>query len=197
MDNFEFNKILGSILGTLLCLQAVNLAVGAIFSPIDPLKPGYEIAVPEHPAEENQPAQPQTEEAIQTLLASADVSHGEEAANKCMTCHTFEKGGAKRTGPNLWGIVERPRASEPDFNYSEAMKSRGGKWTFEELNKFLAGPQMYIPGTAMTFSGITRARERANVIDYLRTLSDNPVPLPKAEEAPDGAGDQGPAPNAH
>jgi len=67
------------------------------FSPIDPLKPGYEIAVPEHPAEGNQPAQPQTEEAIQTLLASADVSHGEEAANKCMTCHTFEK--AEPNGP--------------------------------------------------------------------------------------------------
>src|SRR5262249_21818475 len=68
------------------------------------------------------------------------------------------------------------------FNYSAAMKSKGGNWSFEELNKFLTNPRGYIPGTAMTFAGLTREDQRADVIDYLHTLADNPVPLPKAAE---------------
>ena len=85
-------------------------------------------------------------------------------------------------GPNLWNIVNRARASEAGFNYSAGMKGKGGSWSFEELNKFLANPRGYVPGTAMTFAGLSRAEQRADVIDFLHTLSDNPAPLPKAVE---------------
>ena len=98
-----------------------------------------------------------------------------------MACHTFDKGGPNRVGPNLWGVVGRKRAG-PGFNYSAAMKAKGGEWTFDELNKFLAGPAGYIPGTSMGFAGIPRASERADLIDYLRTRADSPVPLPKVAE---------------
>ena len=84
------------------------------------------------------------------------MEKGQATAKQCQACHTFEKGGPNRVGPNLWGIVGRPRASEAGFNYSAAMKAKGGKWTFDELNKFLANPRGYIPGTNMTFAGLSR-----------------------------------------
>ena len=187
MDSFEMNKILGAILGTCLVLVALNITAGAVFTPGKMLKPGYEIAVPERAPGGAAPPPAQTEEPIGPLLAKADVTRGAEAAKKCGACHTFEKGGPNRVGPNLWGVVDRPKASEEGFNYSGAMKAAGGKWTFDELNKFLTNPRQDIPGTAMTFAGINRDRQRADVVAYLRTLSDNPVPLPKVAEAPENA----------
>ena len=97
-----------------------------------------------------------------------------------MTRHTLDKDGPNKVGPNLWGVVERPRASHPGFDYSAAMKAKGGKWTFDELGKCSTHPQGSIPGTKMTFGGIQNPDQRADLIAYLRTLSDNPVPLPQA-----------------
>jgi cytochrome c len=180
MDSFELNKVLGAILGTCLFVVALNITAGAVFAPQKPAKPGYAIAVEEHPAEGKAAAAPS--EPIETLLASASVERGQNVAKACQACHSFEKGGPNKVGPNLYGIVNRPRASVPGFNYSAAMKAKGGTWTFDELNKFLANPQAYIPGTAMGFAGIPRDPQRADVIAYLDTLADNPVPLPKAAE---------------
>ncbi len=185
MDSFELNKILGAVLFTCLCLLALNITAGAVFTAPKPQKPGYEIAVQEQPQEQAKGTQPQ-EQPIETLLASADPKKGETDAKKCQACHTLNKGGPNRVGPNLWGVVGRPRASEPGFNYSAAMKAKGGTWTFDELSKFLTNPRGYIPGTAMTFAGLPRGSERADVIAYLNTLSDNPQPLPKAAQAPAG-----------
>ena len=181
MNSFELNKVLGAILGTCLIMLALNIAAGALFAPEKPAKPGYVIAVKQEGAEK--PAAPAPEQPIEALLASASVERGQQIAKQCQACHTFEKGGPNRVGPNLWGIVDRPRASHPGFNYSASMKAKGGNWTFDELNKFLSHPQGYIPGTAMTFAGLSRETQRADVIDYLHTLADNPVPLPKAAEA--------------
>jgi len=181
MNSFELNKVLGAILGTCLIMLALNIAAGALFAPEKPAKPGYVVAVKQEGAEK--PAAPAPEQPIATLLASASVERGQQIAKQCQACHTFEKGGPNRVGPNLWGIVDRPRASHPGFNYSAAMKAKGGNWTFDELNKFLTHPQGYIPGTAMTFAGLSRETQRADLVDYLHTLADNPVPLPKAAEA--------------
>jgi cytochrome c len=130
------------------------------------------------------------------LLASASAEKGMATAKQCQACHTFEKGGPNRVGPNLYGIVDRPRASKPGFNYSAAIKAKGGKWSYDELNHFLTNPRSYIPGTNMTFAGLPRDGQRADVIAYLRTLADSPVPLPKAAAAPAAAG-QAPAPAKH
>jgi cytochrome c len=183
MDSFEFNKIAGAVLATLLFVVAVNITAEAIFTPAKPAKPGYEIAIaPPAAAPSGQPAAPQPQEPIEKLLASADVGRGEIVAKQCMACHNFQKGGPNAIGPNLYGVVGRPRASAPGFNYSDAMKAKGGDWTIEDLNKFLTKPQDFVPGTKMTFPGVPRDTQRADLLAYLNSLSDNPKPLPVAKQ---------------
>ncbi|HEY2226678.1 MAG TPA: cytochrome c family protein [Xanthobacteraceae bacterium] len=182
MDSFEMNKILGAILGTALIVVALNIASGAIFAPEKPEKPGFNIVVPKTESA-TQPAPAEKEPPVAQLLASADPKRGEDAAKVCQACHTFEKGGPAKIGPNLWGVVGRTRATMAGFDYSSGMKSMGGTWTVDDLNQFLTKPQAFVTGTKMTFGGITRPQTRADVIAYLNTLSDNPAPLPKAADA--------------
>jgi cytochrome c len=181
MDSFELNKILGAILGTCLVLLVTSFAAGALFAPVMPEKPGYEIAAKEeaHGGGKEAPAAAPSEP-IEKLLQTASAEKGAAAAKKCGACHTFEKGGPNRVGPNLFGILNEKRGEGRGFNFSAAMKAKGGTWTYDDLNKFIANPKGFIPGTAMGFAGIPKDSERADVIAYLRTLSDNPAPLPTA-----------------
>ena len=116
------------------------------------------------------------------MVAAADVAKGANFAKRCVACHTFEKDAGNKVGPALWGVVDRPIASVPDYEYSEAMVAfaEGGAktWTYDELSAFLADPKGHVPGTKMVFPGIKKDEDRANVIAYLRTLADTPAPLP-------------------
>ena len=188
MNSFELNKVLGAILGTCLFLLALNITAGALFAPEKPAKPGYAIAVKNTEDGDKKEAAPQAAP-IAVRLAKASIEKGQATARQCQACHTFEKGGPNRVGPNLWNIVGDERGKDRNnFNFSAAMKAKGGKWSFEELDKFLADPRGYISGTAMTFAGIKNDQQRADVIDFLHTQADNPVALPTAAEAAPPAG---------
>ena len=112
------------------------------------------------------------------LLASASVFKGAKLFKKCKACHTVKRGGKNTIGPNLWEVIGREIASSPGFKYSGVLKDKGGNWSFAELNAFLANPKKYAKGTKMSFRGIKKNEDRADLLVYLHSLSDNPKPLP-------------------
>jgi cytochrome c len=190
MDSFELNKIIGAVLGTVFVVFTIGIVSDSIFAEHAPEKPGFVIAALEEGAGGGE-TEEEGPEAIGPLLASADVAAGETVFKKCTACHTVDKGGANKVGPNLWDIVNRPVASHEGFGYSAGMRefSQGGSvaWDYEHLSNFLLSPRKAVPGTAMGFAGLKNIEERANVIAYLRTLADTPAPLPE-EAAGDAAG---------
>nr|CAH7762756.1 unnamed protein product [Callosobruchus chinensis] len=113
-------------------------------------------------------------------MQNASFEKGKSAAKKCIACHSFEKGGMNKVGPNLWNVVGNKKAHlGSSFNYSKALLEKGGKWEYEELFAFLKNPKAYIKGTRMAFAGISNPQEIADLVSYLRSMSDSPVALPK------------------
>lgn len=133
---------------------------------------------------------------IAPLMATADAVAGEEYfKKKCTTCHNADKGGPNMTGPNLWGVLGRDKGSHGGFNYSKAMAEAPGNWTYDDLNHFINKPKKFVAGTMMAFPGEPKDTHRANLIAFLRSRSDSPLPLPKVEEVP-AAADAPPAAEA-
>jgi cytochrome c len=201
MDSFEFNKIAGAVLGTAIFIFVIRLVAENIYEPEKPAKPGYVVeGVVETPAG-GAPAAP-VEEAMPdwgTVLASADVGAGKTQSVKCEQCHDTTSAKTIKIGPPLFGVVGRPRASIAGFDYSGAMKAKGGTWTYDELFKFIKSPQGYITGTKMSFPGLSRAEDRINLIAFLRTNTDGTpvaIPPPAPAAAPKAAPDAAPAPAA-
>lgn len=201
MDSFEINKLLGGLLGAVFVVFSISLASDAIFSSPAPETPGYAIAATEPEEGASESAEPE-EEPIAVRLASVDIAKGESLFGRCSACHTVENGGANKVGPNLWDIVNRPVASHEGFAYSGAMKefSEGGTvvWDYDHLDHFIASPKGLVRGTAMGFAGLKNPQDRADIIAYLHTLSDNPAPLPEAgaAAAPEAPAAEAAAPEA-
>lgn len=183
--SLEGNKILAGILAAGLLAMATGKIADGLVHPNELQEDAYAIQVPEGmattaPAEQG----PAPIEPVLPLLAEADPADGESQARKCAACHTFDQGGANKVGPNLYNVVGQPKANNSGFSYSDALASFEDpkEWTYESLNKFLLKPTDYVEGTKMNFAGLKKASDRADLIAYLRTLSDNPVPLPTPEE---------------
>lgn len=182
MNSFEVNKVLGAVLGALLFAAGSGFVAELIYHPKPAGKAGYDLPEPE--PETAAAAAPEAKvEPIAVRLASANVEKGEAGTKACHACHNFEKGGPNKVGPDLYGVVERPKGAHPGFDYSAAMKEKGGAWTFADLDEFLANPKGYVKGTKMAYAGIASPQERANVIAYLRKNADDPKPLPAVEKS--------------
>jgi len=196
MDSFELNKVIGALLAVVFVVFSVSIVSDTIFASHAPEMPGYAIEVPEEPAGGAAVAE-EAGPSIVELLATADAAAGESAFRPCAACHTNDKGGANRVGPNLWDVVNRPIASHEGFSYSAGMRdfSQGGSvaWDYDHLSEFLKAPRSYVQGTTMAFAGIRNPQQEANLIAYLRTLSDNPAPLPEPAAAEAPADDEAPA----
>lgn len=207
MDSFEINKILMALGFAVLSLFAINEVGNAIFHVDAPETPGYAVEVAaedgEHGGTETA-APADTLPDFGTVLASADVAAGERVASRCTQCHTWDKGGANKIGPNLWGVVGGPHAHKDDFSYSAAMKAEEGGWTYAALYEFLRKPNAAVPGTKMSFAGLSKSEDRINLIAFMRTWADTPQPLPapnpaaapEEASAPDAAPEGGEAPAA-
>ena len=185
--NSYVNMAAGALLATVFVMMSVSIASEGIFHSEVPEKPGFAIVAAEEPAAGEAAAPAASAVPIAQLLVKADAKAGEAVFKKCQSCHSGEKGGPNKVGPDLWGIVDRPVAEHEGFSYSAGMKdfSKAGAehWTFDNLNHFLTAPKAFVKGTAMGFAGLKNDGERANLIAYLRTLSDSPVALPDPNAA--------------
>jgi cytochrome c len=175
MNGFEFNKVLAAILLAMLIAMVTGFIAHHLVEPEKLKKNVYVVEGVQAADTGGAAAAPKGPPPIEPLLAKANVEAGQKYARVCGTCHSFGKGEAAIIGPNLYGVVNGPHDHMPGYDYSDAMKAmRDAKWTVDELNEFLYNPRGHIPGTKMTFAGIKNDQDRANVIAWLKTLSDNP-----------------------
>ena len=178
-DPLLMNKIAGAILFGGLIAMACGFVAELLVHPHPLEKNVFVVTVPEGGAAAAGGAAPKEIEPVSPLLATADLAKGERIAKTCLTCHTFEKGQPAKIGPNLFNVVGGPRAHMQGFAYSPKLEAMHDEtWGYEDLDKFLASPRNMVPGTKMTFAGLPAVKDRADIIAYLRTLSDSPKPLP-------------------
>ena len=181
MDSNEWNKIIGSVLGTVLFVVAVHIASQAVYYAPPPAKPAYNVPGVEAKTETPTLLRPPR---LRLRPISARCSRwptrwrAPQSPSAARLVTTGRKDGPNKIGPNLFGVVGRPKASHPGFDYSAAMKAKGGDWSYPDLFNFLRQPAVFAPGTKMSFAGLPRPQDRLNVIAFLRTQADTPAPLP-------------------
>lgn len=182
MDSLTFNKFAAGILVALLLVMGIGKLGNVLYGPEEVAHDEgvMEAGGEEMAADESGLAEPEEEGmSLAALLAVADLDAGAAVSKKCASCHTFDNGGANRVGPNLWGVVGGPTAHKPDFAYSAAIADMGGTWTFEALDAFIHVPKTFAPGTKMTFAGLNKPEDRANLLAWLNQQSDHPIALPE------------------
>jgi len=184
LDSFEWNKISGWVLTAAIAVLGLTIVTGYIYAPHKPEKPGYVVEGVEEEAAAGAPAA-EAEKPIAFYLQTASAEKGASIFKKCAACHTINQGGANGIGPNLYGIVGNVHAHAPGFGYSDAMMATKGKpWGWDELSEWLKSPKAYIPGNKMSFAGIGKPQDRADLLVYLNSQGSNqPLPAAPAEEA--------------
>lgn len=183
MDSFELSKIAAGALLALLLVFGTKTAMEILDAGHGGhVAHGYNPPLPKKAAATaaGAPAAPAGMDfgKVVAAVATAKADAGQAAFKACAACHTATKDGKNLVGPNLWGIVGRNKASHEGFTYSDAMKSKGGAWTYEDLAHFIHAPGKFVPGTKMTFKGIADPAELADMLAYLRTLGNPPAALP-------------------
>jgi cytochrome c len=184
MDD-RFNTIAGWVLFAGIIALGASIVAGEAFHSERPETMGYPI---EGVVEEGAGAA-EAEKPIEFYLASADAAKGEQVFKKCAACHNADKGGANQLGPNLWGVVGAPIGEGRGFAWSDALAKHGGSWDWHNLSEWLKSPKTFAPGTKMTFAGLSKPEDRADIIAFLNQHSDSPKPMPAApaEAAPANA----------
>ena len=182
MNSFEINKFIAAVLLAALIIIGIGKFADVLFHIEKPEQSAYKIDGLEVASTAEDKVSAKSQEAqeinIKELLALGDITHGEKVFKKCTACHMIASDGKNMIGPNLWGVIGRNAAVVSDYNYSKAMKDYGKEWTFTEMNAYLIKPQAYIRGTKMAFAGLRKEKDRASVILYMNSKSDNPKPLP-------------------
>jgi cytochrome c len=189
-SSLETNKALAALLTAGIIASGSGVISRIIYHPSMPEENAYHIEVVEGEAAGGEGAEVEATP-LPVLLAAASPEAGQGDAKKCAACHSFEQGGAAKIGPPLWGVVGRDIASVGGFAYSDALVEKEGEWTFEALSGFLSNPKGWAPGTKMAFAGVKDSEDRADVLVYLRSLAESPVPLPEVTEAEAADGGEG------
>jgi len=182
MDSFEVTKIFGALLAVALVVSLSSFIANELLPAHRGEARAYAVAVEAEPQEAPEITEGPAESVpdLAVLLAAADPAAGKNAIRRCTACHSLNEGAKHRSGPNLWDLIGRPVASAAGYNFSPALKGRSGEiWSYDNLDAFLANPKAWEPGTKMNFAGLRRPGQRAELIAYLRSLSDNPAALPE------------------
>ena len=179
MDSFELNKVAGAALSAMLVIFGGKALLDLVHSKHKAEKPAFTLPASAPAALAGGGDVAFDFKKFAPLLAKGNVEAGADVFKKCAACHTPEKGGAAKVGPNLWGVIGRPVASGAGFAYSDAMKGHGGAWSWDRLATYVNEPRGTVPGNKMAFAGIKDDADLADVLAYLRTLADSPAPLPQ------------------
>jgi len=176
MWSMNTNKYLGGLVVVAWMLFVIDVVGDKIIPPMEPVASAEAAAAAPSaaPAAKAEPEQP-----LPVLLASVSADKGAKIAKKCVSCHTFEKDGKNKVGPNLYGVVGGDRGAKAGFNFSGALKDMGGKWSYADLDAFLKKPKDFVKGTKMSFAGLRSGSDRAAVILYMRSFADSPAALPQ------------------